>query len=76
MLESATLVVRQVVAKVVNISFICVTRLEKLNFLKNMFVAGFIGSPSTNLIKVKLIEEDGMYWMINPDLKIDHGVTA
>src|SRR5665648_229179 len=46
------------------------TPMNLYNHPKNMFVAGFIGSPATNFIKVKLIEEDGMYCLINSDLKI------
>lgn len=46
------------------------TPMNLYNHPRNMFVAGFIGSPATNFIKVTLIEESGKYWLINPEFKI------
>lgn len=46
------------------------TPMNLYNHPKNMFVAGFIGSPSTNFIKVTLIEESGKYWLTNSEFKI------
>ncbi len=37
---------------------------------KNMFVAGFIGSPSMNFLKAKLIEENGQLWLVNPAFRL------
>ncbi len=37
---------------------------------KNMFVAGFIGSPSMNFLKAKLVEEDGRLWLVNSAFRL------
>ncbi len=42
------------------------TPMNLYNHPKNMFVAGFIGSPSMNFLKVKLVEEKGRLWLVNP----------
>ena len=46
------------------------TPMNLYNHPKNMFVAGFIGSPSMNFLKVRLIEEDGRLWLVNPDFRL------
>lgn len=46
------------------------TPMNLYNHPRNMFVAGFIGSPSMNFLKVRLIEEDGKLWCVNQALHL------
>ncbi|MDI6880253.1 MAG: sn-glycerol-3-phosphate ABC transporter ATP-binding protein UgpC [Desulfitobacteriaceae bacterium] len=46
------------------------TPMNLYNHPKNMFVAGFIGSPSMNFLKVKLVEEKGRLWLVNPAFRL------
>lgn len=46
------------------------TPLNLYNHPKNIFVAGFIGSPSMNFLKVKLLNEDGRLWLVNPAMRL------
>jgi multiple sugar transport system ATP-binding protein len=46
------------------------TPLNLYNHPCNMFVAGFIGSPSMNFLRVKLVREEGRLWMLNPDFRL------
>lgn len=46
------------------------TPMNLYNHPKNMFVAGFIGSPSMNFLKVKLVEEKGRFWLVSPEFKL------
>ena len=46
------------------------TPMNLYNHPRNMFVAGFIGSPSMNFLKVKLVEENGRLWLVNPDFRL------
>lgn len=46
------------------------TPMNLYNHPCNMFVAGFIGSPSMNFLRVTLIEENGHFWLTNKDLRI------
>ncbi len=46
------------------------TPMNIYNHPRNMFVAGFIGSPSMNFLKVKLVEEDGRLWLVSPAFRL------
>jgi len=46
------------------------TPMNLYNHPRNMFVAGFIGSPSMNFLKVRLVEEAGQLWLINPAFRL------
>ncbi len=37
---------------------------------RNMFVAGFIGSPAMNFLPIKLVEEEGQLWLVGSDFRI------
>ncbi|WP_434512725.1 ABC transporter ATP-binding protein [Desulfitobacterium sp. AusDCA] len=37
---------------------------------KNMFVAGFIGSPSMNFLKIKVVEDQGHYYLETPAFRL------
>ncbi len=36
----------------------------------NMFVAGFIGSPAMNFLRVTLIEDNGQLWLVNKEFRL------
>ena len=46
------------------------TPMNLYNHPCNTFVAGFIGSPAMNFLRVKLIEENGQMWLVNSELRI------
>lgn len=46
------------------------TPMNLYNHPKNMFVAGFIGSPSMNFIKFKLIEENGRLFLETSNFRL------
>ncbi|MBW2000272.1 MAG: sn-glycerol-3-phosphate ABC transporter ATP-binding protein UgpC, partial [Deltaproteobacteria bacterium] len=46
------------------------TPLELYNRPSNLFVAGFIGSPSMNFIPCRLVEEDGRLYLDTGDFKV------
>jgi multiple sugar transport system ATP-binding protein len=46
------------------------TPMNLYNNPENMFVAGFIGSPSMNFITVKVVEENGSLWLVKPNLQL------
>lgn len=43
------------------------TPMNLYHYPKNMFVAGFIGSPSMNFLKVTVAEKDGRIVLLNPE---------
>lgn len=46
------------------------TPMNLYNHPCNMFVAGFIGSPAMNFLRVTLIEENGQLWLVNKELRL------
>ena len=46
------------------------TPMNLYNHPKNMFVAGFIGSPAMNFIKVRVEQKNGQLWLINHNFKL------
>ncbi len=38
---------------------------------RNLFVAGFIGNPPMNFADVEVVQENGRYYAVNPDLKLE-----
>jgi multiple sugar transport system ATP-binding protein len=46
------------------------TPMNLYNNPKNMFVAGFIGSPAMNFLKVNLVEEKGQLWATAKELRL------
>jgi multiple sugar transport system ATP-binding protein len=46
------------------------TPLNLYNHPNNMFVAGFIGSPAMNFLRVNLIKEEGQLWLVNKELRL------
>ena len=44
---------------------------EVYNHPRNLFVAGFIGTPAMNLFDAKLVKEDGKYSVILKDYKVE-----
>jgi multiple sugar transport system ATP-binding protein len=46
------------------------TPMNLYNHPCNMFVAGFIGSPAMNFLRVKLIEENGQLWLVSADFRL------
>ncbi|WP_425807752.1 ABC transporter ATP-binding protein [Desulfitobacterium sp. Sab5] len=46
------------------------TPMNLYNHPRNMFVAGFIGSPSMNFLRVRLVEEEGQLKVIGSDFSL------
>ncbi len=46
------------------------TPMNLYNHPRNMFVAGFIGSPAMNFLRVKLIEENGQLMLVTNDFRV------
>jgi len=46
------------------------TPMNLYNHPKNMFVAGFIGSPSMNFLSVQLVEDNGRFLVVNPAFRL------
>lgn len=46
------------------------TPMNLYNHPRNMFVAGFIGSPAMNFLRVKLIEENGELMLVSNDFRV------
>jgi multiple sugar transport system ATP-binding protein len=47
------------------------TPLNLYNKPCNMFVAGFIGSPAMNFVKVQLLADAGKMWLVNHELRLE-----
>ncbi|HVJ47889.1 sn-glycerol-3-phosphate ABC transporter ATP-binding protein UgpC [Desulfitobacterium sp.] len=46
------------------------TPMNLYNHPKNVFVAGFIGSPAMNFLRVRLVDEEGQLKLVNPNFTL------